>query len=138
MMPKTKGIPGINIQWPISEMILSGRKTIETRRYPIPEKHLGRTIAIIETPGPRGKRAAGITKARIVGTIVFKGCFKYRSREHWLSDRERHCVQPDDPHFGYSDNAEKWGWEIERVSKLAKPKTPPKTRGIIFATDCRI
>ena len=51
-------------------MLLSGEKTVETRGYPLPEKYVGCELAIIETPGPRGRREAGIEKARIVGTIV--------------------------------------------------------------------
>ena len=38
---------GINIQFPISQLILSGDKTVETRTYPIPERYLGVDLALI-------------------------------------------------------------------------------------------
>jgi len=69
-----KKLTGINIQFPISRLILSGEKTVETRTYPIPEHYINQELAIIETPGRDGD-----FKARIVGTIIFSGCFRRQS-----------------------------------------------------------
>ena len=48
---QTVTLPGINIQAPWAEAIVSGRKVIETRFYPMPRKWVGQPLAIIETPG---------------------------------------------------------------------------------------
>ena len=51
---KNSVLPAINIQFPISELILSGKKTIETRTYALPEKYIERDLYLIETPGSNG------------------------------------------------------------------------------------
>lgn len=68
-MSKKRKLPGINIQWPISEMIIDGEKTIETRKYAILDKYIGQELALIETPRPKGK-----FKARIRAIIKFEEC----------------------------------------------------------------
>ncbi len=131
-------IPGINIQWPWSRLLLEDRKTVETRSYRIPEgkKHI--PLALIETPGPRGKSDANIQQAMIVGIISFTESFLYGSQEEWLGDYGRHLVQPTDPLFGYKANQEKWGWVVKEVIPLAKPVAAPARRGIVFAKECII
>src|SRR5262245_57207558 len=86
---------GINIQWPISRLILSGEKTIETRTYPIPKKYIGMDMLLIETPGKRGA-----FKARIVGIIKFQDSFYYESKNEFLKDVGLHFV----------DEKSEWGW----------------------------
>lgn len=137
-MTKSKGISGIHIQWPWSELIISGEKTIETRHYPLPKKHLGNELAIIETPGPNGKKGKGIQKSHIIGTVIFSECFAYTSEQQWRRDIGKHLVRPDDQSFGYDSNRVKWAWVISEVKKLPKPKPPPKKRGIVFANECHV
>lgn len=122
----SKTFPGINIQYPISQKILSGSKTIETRTYPIPEKYVNVPLLIIETPGDAD------FKARLVGAVIFDSCFKYRSAEHFYADAERHKVQTDSP-WAWSEKP-KWGWKISDVYKF-KSATPLSTpKGIRFTT----
>lgn len=128
--------PGINIQWPWTTLILSGEKTVETRTYPLPEKYVGKTLAIIETAGKRGKSEAGINRARIIGIVRFSGSFKYKNEAEWLSDYKRHRVDSADSTFGWSAGKEKWGWKIEFVCKAVKIQPAPRRRGIIFANRC--
>ena len=82
-MATLETIPGVNIQWPWSELLLTGKKSVETRSYPLPEKYLGQWLAVIETPGPHGKREAGIDKARITGKIMFSESFQYPTLSEW-------------------------------------------------------
>lgn len=131
----SKVIPGINIQWPVSRLILGGQKTIETRKYPLPERYKGKEMAIVETPGPKGKKA-GILHARIIGTIVFRDSFRYKSMRHWSADCSLHCVPAGDPQFNYVHGEEKWGWLIEKVIAFPKPIAAPKKKGIVYVTDC--
>ena len=133
---KKKVLPGINIQWPWSELILSGEKSIETRKYRIPEKYIQVPMALIETPGPKGKKEAGIKKARIIGIVTFGDSFKYNSKSQWKSDYRLHRVPTNDPQYKFSNSTAKWGWPILKVTKLRKPKSAPKKRGIIFASRC--
>jgi len=137
-MPKHREVPGIHIQWPWSQLILSGEKKVETRSYPLPKKYIGKTLAIIETPGPRGKSAAGIVKSRIIGVVEFSEAFRYQTKAQWQKDRERHLVDHSDPQFAFSTTKPKWGWVVSKVRPLAKPMPPPKKRGIVFASACQI
>lgn len=131
---RIKIIPGINIQAPWSSLIVSGKKTVETRSYPIPSKHLNRELAIIETPGPRRR----VSKARIIGVVVFSECFQYYSREVWISDYPRHLVAPSDQQFSYRDDRPKYGWVVSSVRGIPHPVPAPKRKGIIFASSCSV
>jgi hypothetical protein len=137
-MTKRRVIPGINIQWPWSQLLLSGEKTIETRTYAIPEKYIGQELALIETPGPHGKKKAGIDKARIIGVICFDASKQYRSKEEWDADRKLHQVDVDDPQYAFKKTKPKHGWPVISVKNLAKPLPAPKRRGIVFASACEI
>ncbi len=130
-------IPGINIQWPWSQKLLSGEKTIETRSYPIPAKYIGKELALIETPGPLGKRN-GISKSRIIGTITFSSCKKYETKESWLSDQRHHLVSAGDSCYDYDAKVPKWGWIVSLVIPLKETVSAPLKRGIVFATKCSI
>ena len=137
-MPKYRLIDGINIQWPWSELLLSGKKWVETRSYPLPERLKNIELAIIETPGPRGKRDAGVEKARIIGTIVFTDSYQYKSRAHWIKEYDLHKVMPDDKQFAFVSDKKKFAWTVGLVKRLARPVAPPAKRGIVLAKNCRV
>ena len=138
MANTAKNLPGINIQWPWSELLLSGKKSIETRSYALPKKFIGVELAVIETPGPRGKKEAGIEKARIVGTIVFSESFPYTSKSQWKKDFGRHRVDVEDPQYSWEKRSAVFGWKVASVKRLKQPKPPPLKRGIVFAKDCQV
>jgi hypothetical protein len=121
----------LNIQYPISQLILNGQKTVETRLYPLPKKYLGRELLFIETPGREGK-----FQARIVGTIRFGRCFQYDSKRDFYADFKRHLVQPDSE-FAWKTKA-KWGWEIESIKIFRRPLPAPERKGIKFTTGIQL
>lgn len=123
-------IPGINIQWPISTLILSGEKTIETRTYTIPAKHVGKELALIETPGPRGD-----FKARIRGIVTFGKSFAYEDAEAFYRDTPRHCVERGSA-WQWQNAKPKHGWPITSITVFADPIPAPSPRGIVFASRC--
>ena len=125
-----KEYTGINIQWPISELILSKKKVVETRTYKIPDKYLGVHLAMIETPGKHGK-----FKARTVAIIKFTKCFKYKNKEEFYLDKERHLVTPESP-WAWGSKA-KWGWEISIIKKIKEP-IPCKVKGIVYRMNINI
>jgi len=129
-------LKGINIQWPWSELLLSTEKTIETRSYPLPEALRGVPLALIETPGPRGRKEAGILTARITGVITFRESKEYLSKSSWEKDFKNHRVDPKDPNFRFKAGKRKFGWIVESVERLAAPVPPPQKRGIVYATRC--
>lgn len=135
---KRQGIPGINIQWPWSQLIIEGKKTIETRTYPLPENRKNIPIALIETPGPRGKKEAGIAKARIIGVIQFTGCKRYESATAWKKDFRRHRVPLNDRQYRFDPNKEKWGWDVTVLEDYNTPISTPEIRGIVWTRECSV
>lgn len=134
-----KKIPGLNIQWPWSQLLLSGKKTIETRTYPLPKKYENVELAIIETPGPDGKKKAGILKARIIGTIVFENSFQYLCEKDWQKDKDKHLVKLDDKDFSWQKkDSNIWGWNVKSVTSFKRLIPAPIKRGIVFATKCEL
>src|SRR6185437_495894 len=129
----SKIIPGLNVQSPWAELIVSGRKTIETRHYPLPTKYLHVELAVIQTPGSANPGK----KAQIVGTVVFSRCITYGSKQEWKADYRRHLVPENDKAFGYNSNKPKWGWVVKRVTTFPATVAPPKRRGIRFTQACR-
>lgn len=121
-------LTGINIQYPISRLILSKAKKIETREYSLAKQYIGKKMYLVETPGKTGR-----FKARIVAIIVFGAPFKYASKKEFYADAERHFVHPASP---YRWKAKfKWGWPIVSMRKLAKPLKPNKRLGIVYTRD---
>ena len=118
-----KEFTGINIQWPTSELIISGDKTVETRTYPIPKMYIGQPLILVETPGRYGS-----FKARAKALIVFGSSFQYKSKAQFRRDFGRHRVE-ENSQWDWKESP-KWGWEITKVEVL-KP-FPVTKRGIRF------
>lgn len=131
MKKKKKTYTGLNIQYPISQLILSGEKTIETRTYPIPAKYLGQEMLMIETPGKTGK-----FKSRIVAIIRFDECFQYKNSKEFYKDVKRHCVTPDST-WAWSDEKPKWGWIINRI-QVIQQKEIERPIGIKYTCDLTV
>lgn len=121
--------PGINIQYPISQLILNRKKTVETRTYPIPKHYIGVPLALIETPGPRGE-----FRARIVGLITFGFSFRYLDSNSFYEDMNRHQVTPDSI-WKWTDKKPKWGWPISEVIVFRRSGRAPQKRGIKYTKD---
>ena len=124
-------LSGINIQWPISTLILSGEKTIETRTYPLPEKYLNQEMVMIETPGRNGN-----FKARAVAIIKFTGCFAYKNKTDFYNDYSRHLVTKDSD-WAWKDKA-KWGGIGEVISLIEPPVTQLQRGGIVYRNNVNL
>jgi hypothetical protein len=122
---------GINIQTPWSQYLINGSKSVETRSYPLPKKYEGVELALIETPG-RNRHL----KTRIIGTITFSHCFRYKNETEWKLDTNRHKVGTDNINYGWDTNKPKYGWVVSKIVKFDEPVDPPKKRGIIYAAGC--
>lgn len=127
-----KKYTGINIQFPISQLILSGEKSIETRTYPIPENYLNVEMLFIETPGKSGK-----FKSRIVARIIFSKCFKYKTKSDFYKDFDLHKVNKSSQ-WAWNKDKGKWGWQIGRVEVFKKTIPVPKRTGIVFTKDIEL
>ena len=122
-------LPGINIQAPWAQAILSGRKVIETRFYPMPAKWIDQPLAIIETPGRTGR-----FKRRIAGLVIFGPSWCYAHKTAFAQNSANHLVDADDPLFGWkSDDKPKWAWPVQWVEAYQQPLPPAFRAGIRYA-----
>ncbi|MSP19899.1 MAG: hypothetical protein EXR74_10065 [Bdellovibrionales bacterium] len=128
----SKTYSAINIQFPISQLILSGQKSVETRTYPIPIKYIGVPLLIVETPGKKGS-----FKSRIVGLIRFDECFEYSSERAFYLDFKRHKVDKNSD-WAWEENTSKWGWKIGELKIFSKPFHIRKRIGIKFTVDVKL
>lgn len=129
MTPQTLTLPGINIQEPWAQAIVSGCKVIETRFYPMPAKWIDQPLVIIETPGRTGR-----FKRRIAGLVIFGPSWRYAHKAAFARDGAKHLVDPDDPRFGWtSDDKPKWAWPVKWVEAYQQPLPPTFRAGIRYA-----
>lgn len=113
-------------------MLISGQKSVETRKYPLPKKYLNQWLAVIETQNTERR------DTRVVGLVRFEKCFRYETAEKWARDVAKHRVKKGDPNFAYREGEPKWGWKVSGYLKLDEALAPPETRGIVYARACPI
>lgn len=126
---KKNGYVGVNIQWPISRSILDGKKSIETRTYPLPSKYINVPLILVETPGRKKE-----FHARGVAIITFGRSFEYKSKKDFYEDVRNHLVSKDSPWAWKSKS--KWGWPILSIKKIDPIEI--KNRGIIFRSGIQL
>jgi hypothetical protein len=144
---------GLNIQYPFSQLILEGHKTIEARRYSLGHRKIanpGEELFLIETPQKcagaacTGDAALGPEpqEASVVGTIEFSHSTEYSEREEFRSDADKHCVREGAKGYDWSGEGEMHAWHIASTRRvqpiLAGDKTQtgfgtPRTFDITFA-----
>jgi hypothetical protein len=127
-----KSFNGINIQFPISQLILSGEKSIETRTYPLPKTYTGKPMLLIETPGPSGN-----FKARIVALIQFEASFQYANAVEFYKDIARHHVSRRSP-WAWQASKPKWGWPVKVIRKFPKPIQLNRRPGIKYSLNIEL
>jgi len=119
---------GINIQYPISQLIISGKKTIETRTYKIPNKYLDQAMLLIETPGKTGK-----FKSRMIAIIKFTECFQYQSKQQFYAQEHLHCVSKNSDWAW--QKGEKWGWRVAVIKTIQPAITFLGKKGIVYTNN---
>lgn len=125
---KNKKLPGLNVQAPWAQLLLSGEKVIETRTYPLPQKYVNQWMWLIETPGKTQD-----FQARVIGMIKFSGSKQYKNATEWRAEYEWHLVKPDDPDYKWRRDKQKHGWVVEDV-RTCRAFPAPKPRGIVYAS----
>lgn len=120
--------PGLNVQTPWAGLIASGKKTVETRFYPLPAKYIGRELLIVETPGPRHE-----FRRRPLVIVTFGESFRYTTRAEFYADSDRHLITAETKAFNWMRGRTKWGWPITSARPI-KGTIPADFRtGIVFS-----
>ena len=128
-------LPGLNIQWPFSQLIVMGVKKVEARRYDLGWRRIAearREMWLVETPGNHKSLRSGWAiagdnvvaerpeVARIVATIVFSHAKRYVSREEFRDDEENHRIG-EDGNYDWDGIGDMYGWYVAEVRQLAEP-----------------
>jgi hypothetical protein len=126
----------LEVQSPFSQFILSGKKNIETRAYPLPLELIGIKILLCESQaGENGISCIGdeVDEAKegitIIGEICVSHCKEYKSLDEWDSERENHQV-PEGSSYGWSATEEgrRYGWIIAEIVAYENPLPVPAMR----------
>jgi hypothetical protein len=119
--PRDKVTRGININdkvQPFTDQILSGQKTIETRRTNSLRPYVGKRVGIIRT----GKGQALLVGFAVIGKPIF-----YGTKAAFSADFKRHQVG-DKSKFRFKRGG-KFGYPLTKVTRCVP--VPVKSRGII-------
>ena len=113
---KDKGININDSKVPYTDMILSGKKTVETRRKPTLDPYIGRKIGIIST---------GKGPAKLVGYAKVGKPKHYHSKKEFDKDRRRHKV----PESSKEEKSSGYGYPLSEIKRVKPRKV--KSRGIV-------
>ena len=128
-------LPGLNVQWPFSQLIVMGVKKVEVRKYDLGWRRIAearREMWLVETPGDRKSLRSGWAiagdnvvaerpeVARIVATIVFSHAKKYVSREEFRDDEENHRIG-EGGNYDWDGSGDMYGWYVAEVRRLYEP-----------------
>ena len=95
---------GININdkhQPFTDLILSGIKTIETRKSPSLNAYIGKRVGVIKT---------GKGKATLVGFITIGKPIHYKTEDQFRKDETKHRITKGSKYD--IDDEGKWGYPI--------------------------
>jgi len=112
---------GVNINdkvQPFTDQILSGKKTVETRRTNSLRPYVGKRVGIIRT----GKGPALLVGFAVIGEPIF-----YGTKAAFSADFKRHQVG-DKSKFRFKRGG-KFGYPLTKVTRCVP--VPVKSRGII-------
>jgi hypothetical protein len=118
------GMFGLELQSPMAEYLLQGKKTIETRSYDLPAALIGRRIDILRSvPGTAGVSSVGNSIAlgsdaspspvQRLGWCTFKRAILYTDETSFHADEESHLVKKDSG-YAWKEGETKviYGWVV--------------------------
>jgi len=114
---------GINIndkEFPWTDYILSGRKTIETRRTNSLKNLIGKRVGLIKT---------GLGPATLIGAATLGEPIIYTSAEAFNNDQDKHMVAPEST-FYIQEGGVKYGYPLLDVERFMPEIV--RTRGIVW------
>ena len=141
------GMSGININWPFSQLILAGVKTVEVRSYALGYRNVAQPdveMWLVETPGPfRGSSLAALGSAllgdtvcgsqpqiaHIVGTVTFSTSHKYKHIREFHADEERHRIVRGS-RYDWRGCDQRYAWSVSATRRLTETIPQPGPKGV--------
>ena len=139
----TLNLPGLNINWPFSQLILAGVKTVEVRSYALGYRNIAQPdveMWLVETPGianaisKGGVLVGGVAvaprpkDAQIVGAVTFSHSVEYETPAAFRADSENHRIAKGGS-YDWDGKAERHAWRVSAVRRLARPVPQPGAKG---------
>ena len=137
VQPQSIALPGLNVQWPWSRLILAGVKD-EIRTYDLGDRNICRANQetwIVETPGD--KVAAediavldGVNVghrpevAQIIGTVTFSRAEQYANIDEFRGDAARHRIRAG-CRFDWDGTGKRYVWRVLHTRKILDPIEQP-------------
>lgn len=106
---------GLNVKSNFADLLVSGVKDIECRKYILGARGTGRTTFVIRTKGA-DKRAV----PAVIGMVRFEGCYAYASKEQYEADRSRHHIVSSSE-FEWSGASELYAWQVGKCFVFQEP-----------------
>jgi hypothetical protein len=106
----------LDCQKPWADLLVTGKKVIETRGYALPKFMVDKPVLIMETH--RGSHFFD----KFVGVVVFSGSSAYESEEAWRKDHSLHMVDPKSKAFGWRDDVLKFKWIVKSCARVSLDK----------------
>jgi len=98
----------VYVRTPDDMSLLSGKKTIETATFSLPERFTNIPLYIQNE------------KRQIGGTITFSGSKRYQTLEEFEEDNNKHLVPPSSK-FHFNNRIRTYGWIVASVEKFDTP-----------------
>ena len=123
---------GLCVQYPFSQLILAGAKTIEARRYELGSRNIaqpGEELFLIETP-PKASNAAltaGVALpakpkvACVVGTVTFSSSQPYPSPAQFRRDGQKHRIREGAKDYDWAGGGEMHAWQVASTTRFEEP-----------------
>ena len=156
----TLSMPGLNVNWPFSQLILAGVKTVEARSYPLGRRNMAQPdveMWLVEAPPASdaisqgwlfaGDLAVALRPQRcqIVGTVTFSHSDEYGSLQAFRADRKIHRIAAGGQ-YDWDGTGKRYAWRVSAVRRLAQPArslcrtgfTKKRSYTVIFAESANI
>ena len=121
----------LEVQQPFSQYLLDGRKTIETRSYPLPEELRSKQIYLLSSVQGEAKKsslpdiviASKHDDLKLIGILQFSKSVQYTCLDLWNTERCKHMVEECSA-YDFKGDADVFGWAVESVSVIENLPLP--------------
>jgi len=129
-MPAEDVMTAVNVRNELNnkfaDLIVSGQKSIETRRTRSLDPLVGQRVKILRTTGKGDE-------ARIVGEVTIGEPIEYKTKTEFAKDYNKHLVD-DDSDFTFQDGG-KFGYPMLNPERYDTPYPMPKRKGIVYTKE---
>lgn len=106
---------GLNVKPYFADLLVSGVKDIECRKYILGTHGTARTTFVI-----RSKGADKGAVPAVLGMVKFHGCSEYTSRQQYEGDRCRHQIDPASA-FEWTGDTPLYAWHVDKCYAFKDP-----------------